>query len=987
MKSNKAKAYSISLCLVIFSTSGLVAQTSLEENNNTPLGSQKLDSEVAKNVERKPSKNDKDKDTAGSEVARSDEAEEIYILSDFEVTEEQDRGYHSAHALSGTRTNALIKDTPMTISVLNDQLISDLGLTELSNLSEVMAGAESSEWGAFSGTSTRSLQIRGLTSRSQLFDFMPRTLSGEGYNVGRREVARGTNTMVFGQSDPGGKVNMIPKRAEFFNDKKKLDLTLGEYVERSTVDVNHQINDQFAARVMAVSSLKTSSMPGKEKDYKAATLALSYRPTNKTSLQLHIEGVELDTKNPLDRYQDETGIYGRTGIPRNLYFYPEIVDYMPEALKQSIYNYRELTNFPTGSYHIHRGDTNTSDVSANLTNETNINNEADLRNFISGLNYKNITRFQLAERIGSESRGQCAIFNVSHSFSENLQARLAFFGQQTKGSRDFRSGKVRYHLGANGQNNNDVNEPYLRMQWTRNDNSGEAYAIRGTLSWDFELYKTKHQWLFGTDLNYDVSDLAKSVQAIQHEDGVFANGKTWSSSHTAYDYFGLNVNPSILKGVEFNETVDLNFVTMPSLTILNSFNSKGSPLLMLLEKTEESEHKNAAGWTALQSRFMGGRLNTLMGVRLDYTETEMTVTDYKKSQGGYDHDRWDPTSPSYDPNFAKLGGGTPNRSIYRTASPSLGGVFWLTEHLGLTGSWSKSIQAPNAGKQTIEGESLDPEIGEGLEGGIRFEMLEGKLNGELIAYSIIKENESSNIGIDWQIMEILYPYSENPNLWIDSETFDPIGDVVPGTSLKAKGLEATLNYNPSPALSLRFAYNAGKTSRDKVPLGIAEGEEIAFTSRHSASLSGRYSFRDGPIKGAYLGFNQQFRYQPLLGTFYEDIGDTRTSNSDWDATQTRFGKLDGSPDYIPIWVPDTPGTAPGDGPGYYEQPRRHEVRGDDEWLTTLFVGWRGQFKKGRNQPRCSLQLNVTNLFDNDAPTRNARYIEGRTYFVKGTVEF
>ena len=49
--------------------------------------------------------------------------EELYILPQFTVSGERDRGYYSGDTLAGTRTNQMIKDTPMTISVVNKDLI------------------------------------------------------------------------------------------------------------------------------------------------------------------------------------------------------------------------------------------------------------------------------------------------------------------------------------------------------------------------------------------------------------------------------------------------------------------------------------------------------------------------------------------------------------------------------------------------------------------------------------------------------------------------------------------------------------------------------------------------------------------------------------------------------------------------------------------------------------------------------------------------
>ena len=64
-------------------------------------------------------------------------SEDIYILEDFIVSAEQDRGYYSANSLAATRTNQLVKDTPMTISIVNEQLMEDLNLFEIDSIATV----------------------------------------------------------------------------------------------------------------------------------------------------------------------------------------------------------------------------------------------------------------------------------------------------------------------------------------------------------------------------------------------------------------------------------------------------------------------------------------------------------------------------------------------------------------------------------------------------------------------------------------------------------------------------------------------------------------------------------------------------------------------------------------------------------------------------------------------------------------------------------
>ena len=141
--------------------------------------------------------------------------EELYILPQFTVSGERDRGYYSGDTLAGTRTNQMIKDTPMTISVVNKDLIEDLNLTEISSLENVVASIQD-EGESYSNSVIR---FRGLLTRNQLFEFMQRQLGQDSYNVERTEVIRGANSLVYGQAAPGGKANYLAKKAMFGDDE------------------------------------------------------------------------------------------------------------------------------------------------------------------------------------------------------------------------------------------------------------------------------------------------------------------------------------------------------------------------------------------------------------------------------------------------------------------------------------------------------------------------------------------------------------------------------------------------------------------------------------------------------------------------------------------------------------------------------------------------------------------------------------------------
>ena len=147
------------------------------------------------------------------ETKEIDSSNEViyYDLPDFEVTTEKDRSYYSAHTLSATRTNALIKETPATITVINKELIEDLNIASIGDIDQVIASAVKEE----DPTSDNALRFRGFQTTFQLFEFMPRLSPLSFYNVERTDVIRGANSLIFGQSAPGGKVNLNAKKPRF----------------------------------------------------------------------------------------------------------------------------------------------------------------------------------------------------------------------------------------------------------------------------------------------------------------------------------------------------------------------------------------------------------------------------------------------------------------------------------------------------------------------------------------------------------------------------------------------------------------------------------------------------------------------------------------------------------------------------------------------------------------------------------------------------
>jgi hypothetical protein len=71
---------------------------------------------------------EKSEASAGSDTDARPANDDIFVLDDFVVSAEDDRGYYAANSISATRTNALVKNTPISISVINEQMMEDLNI-------------------------------------------------------------------------------------------------------------------------------------------------------------------------------------------------------------------------------------------------------------------------------------------------------------------------------------------------------------------------------------------------------------------------------------------------------------------------------------------------------------------------------------------------------------------------------------------------------------------------------------------------------------------------------------------------------------------------------------------------------------------------------------------------------------------------------------------------------------------------------------------
>ena len=784
---------------------------------------------------------------------------EIFYLDDFVVAAEKDVGYYSANSLAASRTNQLIKDTPMVIDVLNEQMIEDFGLYGVEDLSTMVAGVDRDDSVEFSN---RQLTIRGLTTRFQFFEFFPRQLPTDGYNKGRVEVVRGPSSLVYGQSDPGGKTNSLAKQAEINMrrpTKGQVNVQVGDKDQfRAQFDVNQTVSEQLALRVMGFHTEREFDVDYRSDEKKGLTLETTYNPTSKTSIRLHIEGIEQDLTQSKTFVDSTSGFSTKdtkrsgTGVaPRGVFLaVPEFVDFIPNGLMEDIYS-------------------DSADRTGAGT-DVQISSRDDLKSFYRtlGLNRSSNGSFSGPD-VGREHTGWFNFIDLKHSFTDNIHFKASFLHETldtdkiTNGGNQIAFAK---NLGPLDSSPPDLNFPFYKsVAWTKGSSTTRTNALRTTMTASVEHMLGKSTFIGGFD--YDL----RKDEGLDH--------RVWGIVNPNNDKLGYVSQKLWVQ--DTNAELRLRDALSPT-------NGKGDYEFRPYSWSQ-SQVESKGYWLAASNEHLEGRLWTMMGLRLDDIEVESETR-------GRDVD-----AGQLDTSLVKgeLSG--------QYVNPSVGILFWLTPNIAPFATYSEAVIAPSGSQRQPDGAPTDPEEGSGYDIGFKFDFLDGTLTGTAVYYHLEKENILVSPG--QQVLESLFPIGSYPDLYDSNGNQEFKGFSVPGRTVESEGVELSLYYSP---LDTGWSFLASYThnmSENTEFLGLPElvGDKEKGLSRNSFRLSGSYAFKDGPLKGLRLGATALYRTERLFDTVYSFV--EGTGNEDYQQDLGLDTDLDGQADEVlgnryEIWQDD-----------------------------------------------------------------------------------
>ncbi len=213
--------------------------------------------------------------------------EDVVALSPFTVSDTDDKSWLATTTLIGSRTNQELAKLPVTVDVITAEFMRDLGAFNMEDAAQYVAGVNVTP--RLESRNDDRITYRGLSGNGSSRNFFTWFVPSDAYNVERFDFNKGSNSLMFGDSNPGGQATIYTKRARSRN-SQELFASVGSYdAYRVQLDVNRKITNNFFARVNLVNRRNKTYVKGTNDVFRAGDLALTYEPFKTTTIRVELE--------------------------------------------------------------------------------------------------------------------------------------------------------------------------------------------------------------------------------------------------------------------------------------------------------------------------------------------------------------------------------------------------------------------------------------------------------------------------------------------------------------------------------------------------------------------------------------------------------------------------------------------------------------------------------------------------------------------------
>ncbi len=836
--------------------------------------------------------------------------EEAITLSVFEVAAGADRGYAASTVMSGTRTNESLANLPNSISVMNTEFMADLGLTDFFQAADFAVGADNiyndnMQVGAPVGSrSGNQINFRGLPSVRQLKDGFPTYTPQDTYNTERIEISRGPGGIAYGDTDATGVINLTSKRGQFRNETEVAARLDDRGSRRFTADFNRVlVAKTLAARLNLIDSNLEGWHENTNREFRSGAGALRWQPFKdgrtvvdatfeKGAMVTHLSHTALN--NQMAAYVRGTGTNARdadpvlAGVQTNGVGMARLA--APPTATADVHAwtmiggqfYNQQTMGTTDRFPVYRITTIIQGAAA--TSATDPQNPRRIPIVPIPVSLFPLDQDWAGPDAKVDYGYRAGNFSVQHKATRRLDMWLAYNRQDETTEQSLtRNGNI---AGGNVRAvfldvNPRLPDPAFPADPTRTiaNPNYEQFFLGGTITrrreehsiasvrligvYSAEFWKTNHRFILSANHRDEIYRIQNFNWGLTKEE-ITRRGYTGVSARLASNV--------VTPWYYFKDGTGAKLAIPRAPGVLDHF-VNGAAGLQYFDQS--------LGTAVFQhlGTFFGGRLRTSVGLSRDHWQQAGNLA--TRSFGDYQEWRFVDAAGNPLANDAKNIPTTPLADTWKT-NTSFGGVFNLTDWVGVTASYQESALFTDNVGTDLYGNARAPTQGSGVDFGLRFNLLKDRLHATVTYYNNTSGNNRTSISTALRT---------EVNAALDTGlgaagSPDRIIGLDDSNDRDTKGLEFELTANLTRNWTARLGYGDTQNQRSSsVPqfrakvalaearlkaLGRSQAEvDAALAASHDytdtqsaddvqpkqyrASFVTRYDFREGRLRGFSAG--------------------------------------------------------------------------------------------------------------------------------------
>ena len=819
-------------------------------------------------------------------VSGSADSNQAITLAAFEVSSDRDIGYTASSALAGGRIDTLLKETPSAISVLTAEFLADVGATTFGEAA--MWAPNSIPAGDTTTTGDYNTNIRGVGNSFPSRNYFRWYVSSDSYNTERLEFARGPNSILFGDGNPGG-INTTFTKQALWVPRRTVTLRADSYGGyRASFDYNLPVSDRFAIRVNALTDQLKGWRDYDEPFRYSSHIAATFKLAKETQLRGEYEQGNYRRFSFAQSFADQSANWNRTtiyngvtapstsgtGVARfNSGVNDDYLVYDPSQPSLGIVNWRgSFQSTGTGLRILPEGRPAVARFPAIPSREFSLQPP----DAYGDTNYHSWT------------------FYLEHRFSAGIIAQVAFNHQDQSRLGNFRVwDQHRIDVNTvlpNGQPNPNFGKAFADVQPQRTLQENTLDDLRVSLA-----YKKQFRWV-RQSLSYS--------SGLRHDS---YSPVTWTAGR-------VNNAANVNSQAATNVIRVRQYWDAPRNSVFQPFASNGYDVQYVETATSDEDQSLQYNQIASASTLFNGKLSLLLGHRYD--------THKRKQQ------RRVAENPDGTSNLGATDGpGTLDRSNVSVGTTSAGAVLFPIPWLGAYFNYSESFNAAGSGASQLDGSIIPPSSNEGIDLGLKLEFFGGKLAGTLGYYRMQQTERARTGDAMGDINEIWNDLGRPQNQILafrDLETYKGTGYELDLTANLTRSWRLMLNYSlpktqqadigpglrayvaehmptwqagaADPSIPNVARVNTNINDINRIISGYTEGRTLNNTVEQIGNIYTTYAFREGRLKSLSVGGGANSRGKQVVGNRANDpfnylYANPYTLVSAHTSYDLRFGKV------------------------------------------------------------------------------------------------